>query len=660
MKRALFFFVMLATAHSCLADASAPAAVTPPSAASDAQDASLPLLAPRLALNTPPDQLSLAAGPDVAAASTTSGPPPAPSAALPENPPVPPVPDPAPAATSAPASSNVTINLLQLLVARGVLSKSDAAGLMQQAQQEAAQARAAAAPKPPPTPVDDNPNDGILSAPSTATDDDTVNVAYVPQVVKNQIRDEVEADVLKDGHEAQVAAVPNAPADAPRFHISGDLRVRYEDNIFPSGNDDTGAFPNFDAINTGAPFNTAGANFPPSNDVDADRERFRLRARLGTVIDLPPNFSVGLRAATGSDDSPVTENQTLGGANNGQGGDFGKYQLWLDRAYIKYELGGTLDKDFTVEVGRFDNPFFSTSIIWADDIGFDGVMARGRYAVAKGVVPFLTMGGFPVFNTDFNFATNQPAKFHSEDKYLYAIQGGVNWDINEDIHVIGAAAYYYFDNISGKLSDPFTPLSSADQGDTDDTRPSFAQNGNTYFPIRDIVPNASNDFGTINQFQYYGLASQFKEVALTGQIDYSRFDPLHLSLVAEAVKNVGFDKNAVSAVAVNNLGSGGNFDGGDTAYNVVATVGHPDLQALWDWNIRAGYRYVESDAVVDGFTDADFGGPLTGTNLEGYTLEGNLGLNKYVFLRLKYYAANAIAGAPYRNDLLQFDINAKF
>jgi hypothetical protein len=44
--------------------------------------------------------------------------------------------------------------------------------------------------------------------------------------------------------------------------------------------------------------------------------------------------------ATGGNNAPVSTNQTLGSTNSGnggQGGNFSKYDLWLDRAFIKYE-----------------------------------------------------------------------------------------------------------------------------------------------------------------------------------------------------------------------------------------------------------------------------------------------------------------------------------
>jgi hypothetical protein len=547
-------------------------------------------------------------------------------------------------------TTNVTINLINRLVQKGVLTKDDAADLIKQAEEDtvvarkqevadAAAAAQAAAPEPP--------------------SDDAVRVTYVPEVVKQQLAAQVKQEVMTQARVENWADPRAVPEWVSRFRFFGDIRTRYEGDFYPSGNDNTGAFPSFNTINTGAPFDTAGSTFSPQNDVDQNRTRFRLRARLGTEVNLGDGFTAGIRLATGNDDNPVTENQTIGGANNGQGGDFSKYAIWLDRAFIKYEAGDP-NKGVSLTVGRFDNPFFSSSIIWADEIGFDGIALKGRYEVGGGLTPFLTAGAFPVFNTDFNFSTNDPAKFQSEDKYLYAVQVGTDWKINSDFSAKVAAAFYDYENIEGQLSTPFTPLTSSDQGNTDDSRPSFAQNGNTYMALRDIVPTAQNDFGTIDQFQYYGLAIPFREAALTGRLDYNRYDPFHVSLTGELVTNTAFDRSSIAAKAVNNFGSSGIYNGGPNAWIINLKIGSAALEKRWDWNAGINYRYVESDSVVDGFTDADFGAPLTGTNLKGYTVYGSLALNPRVWLFLRYMSADAIAGAPYKNDIIQLDLNTKF
>jgi hypothetical protein len=583
--------------------------------------------------------------------------------------------DSASAPSTPPPSPNATINLINLMVKRNLISKDDADGLIKQAQEEADVARAqtatAQAKAERALDAQQTASTPAPAAGPSSSGDDEVRIAYVPDVVKKQITEQVTQNVMeqtREEHLADTIAASQVPDWVKRFHVTGDVRLRYEDDMFPSGNA-IGNFTNFNAINTsssGFNVNTSSPQLPQYN-VDQDRNRFRLRARIGAGIDLGENFTAGMRIATGSDDNPVTENQTLGGANSGQGGNFAKYQIWLDRAFIRYDVGNPEDKNLVLTVGRFDNPFFSTSMLWADDLGFDGAMFKGTYHVTPGLTPFLTGGAFPVFNTDLNFSSNQSAKFQSEDKYLFAVQGGTRWTINKDFSVIGAGAFYDFENIQGKVSDPILNA-GINAGNTDDSRPSFAQNGNTYIALRDYQdPTAVS--GVTVENQYYGLASQFRVAALTGQLDFSRFDPFHMSLTGEFIKNVAFDRNSiVNGGPVSNPGPQNNttssdatsFDGGDMGYLVRLDMGKPVLQQLWDWNVRLSYRYVETDATVDAFTDSDFGGSLTGTNLKGYTVGGNLALSSRVWAGLRWMSADNISGPTFRNDLIQFDLNAKF
>ena len=114
-----------------------------------------------------------------------------------------------PAATA--PSQNVTINLINRLVERGVLTKEDAAELIQQAEEDAALARAQAAAPTPPPPADDE-----------------VRVTYVPEVVKAQIRDEIKQEVIDQAREEHWAAPNSIPEWVSRFsgfwRRSGPLR----------------------------------------------------------------------------------------------------------------------------------------------------------------------------------------------------------------------------------------------------------------------------------------------------------------------------------------------------------------------------------------------------------------------------------------------------
>ena len=509
-----------------------------------------------------------------------------------------------------------------------------------------------------------------------APSEDSTSVTYIPEVVKQQMRDEIKQEVMDQARDENWAAPRTLPEWVTRFKLIGDLRVRYQGDFFPSDNSiytgaidqKPGNYWNYNAINTSStPYDyTSPTTNPPYNNNDQNRNRFRLRARFGAEVDLEQGFTAGFRIGTGETNSPVSENQSFGTAS-GQGGNFSKYAVWLDRAFVKYNYSGESDLDFTASIGRFDNPFFGTSMIWADDLAFDGGAVQAKYKVGNGLTPFLTMGAFPVYNTDFSYGTYNSAKTSSYDKWLYGGQIGTDWKINQDFNFKVATAFYYFQNIQGQVSNLYIPVSSQDAGSTDASRPAFAQRGNTYIALRNIDNSTSaNNFGAINQWQYFGLATPFHELAATARLDYNHFEPFQLSLIGEFVNNLAFNRNAILNNGpaslqgpVNNLSNGsGTFQGGNTAWNVNFQAGTVALTKLGDWNAGIGYRYVESDAIVDGFCDSDFGGG--GTNLKGYTLYGRYALSPRVWLGLRWMSATSIAGPTYKDDTIQLDFNAKF
>ena len=530
------------------------------------------------------------------------------------------------------------LSLLEAMVVNGVLTQEQANKILEEA--KARDAARAAEEAVPPLP------------------EGAKRVVYVPEIVKQELRDEIKEEVLAEAERENWAAPNTHPEWTERVTLYGDVRGRYEWVDFPDGNV-TGVSPDFNAINTGDGAKLVAASgylldqFTPELNVDEDRNRARVRARVGVDAELADGFSTGLRLASGSSNSPVSTNQTLGGS----GGNFSKYEIWLDRAFINWQAFDEEDYGLSLNVGRFDNPFFGTDLVWDDDLGFDGAAVSGRYQVTDGVTPFLTAGAFPVFNSDFNFSSYQTEKTDSSDKWLYGVQGGTTWTPTDDLNVTFGAAYYFFDGVEGRVSSPCQDAFSADGScDTDETRPSFAQKGNTYMALRDLTP--ITNIGILDAYQYYGLATEFQELAITAAVDYDGFDPLNVRFEGEFVKNLGFDAEQVAAKAVNNFGSGSEFEGGDIGYLGRIAVGSQSFDKLWDWNASFAYKYVESDAVVDGLTDSDFG--LGGTNLKGFIIGGELALAHNVWASAKWMTADNIEGIPFSVDIFQANLSAKF
>jgi len=555
--------------------------------------------------------------------------------------------NPAAVASAATPTANATVNLLRLMVSKKLLTQEEADSLIQQAQAEAAQAQAA-----------------LEEDAAFHGSPDDVRVTYIPENVKHQMQEDIKRDVLAQAASENWVATGNAADWTDDMKWFGDVRLRFRSDFFPEGNDNTGAFPNFNAINTGAPFDISGTLFSPQHNVDQNRNRFQLRARLGIEAMLGDGWSSGISFGTGDTNSPVTQNQGIGLANQHQGGNFSKMGMWIDRAFIRYECGSELADNGSIYFGRFNNPWFATDLMWDNDIGFDGIAIKGRKVVTDFFSVWGTAGAFPIFNTDYNFATNQPAKFKSTDKYLYAAQLGIDIKLDDKITLKVGGAYYNFEDIEGKLSTPYIPLSPEDAGDTDDTRPSFAQKGNTYRPLRNIIPSVVNNFGTSYQYQYFGLASKFADAALTARLDIDVWEPYRLSFLGEYIKNTAWNQDDIGAVAVNNrgaspvLGQIGGYEGGDTAWLLRTEFGKTKFEKKGDWAAWFEYRYVESDAMPDAFTDSNFGGG--GTNAEGFGLGAHVALSPKVKLGARWISTNQIAGPPLKIDIFMIDISAKF
>jgi hypothetical protein len=640
-------------------------------------------------------------------------------------------------APGVPASESVTVNLITRLVHRGILTKQDAADLIRQANEDAQRASQMAQATQQALSQSASAQQMATQEAAPPNSDDQVSVSYVPEIVKAEMKDEIKRDVIATA-QSEGWTQPNIPEWLSKFRPFTDFRLRFQGNYYPESDSFANSQQmldtlNFNAINTSSqPFNMAavpgpqgpydaffpnsifpstnsftGYNYaqlptqsPPTYNTTQQRQQTRIRFRFGADMNLGENFTSGFRIGTGQNGSPVSENQTLGqpGANN-QGGDFSSYAIWIDRAFLKYEIGDNPDRMAAITFGRFDNPFYTpTTIMWANDIGFDGIAAQARYKIAKGVTPFATVGIFPYFNTDLNFPQSAQTKTSSYDKYLYAGQVGLDWKITKDLNFKSSLGYYYFQNAQGQVSAPMVTPSAQVQGNTDDTRPSFAQRGNTYMELRNIqkvnmydsqgiVTNTAtanyiyNPTNTAippqyqNQYQYFGLITPFNILSANGRLEYRHWEPFVVSLSGEWDRNLAFNSGNILTAGpspgadnnynetlisgpVNNINNGGSFNGGNNAWIMQMKVGSGALQKRWDWDFGVAYRYVESDAVIDGFCDSDFGGG--GTNLKGWSVGGNLALSRNVFIGLRWLSANGIAGPTYKSDIVQLDINARF
>ena len=74
--------------------------------------------------------------------------------------------------------------------------------------------------------------------------------------------------------------------------------------------------------------------------------------------------------------------------------------------------------------------------------------------------------------------------------------------------------------------------------------------------------------------------------------------------------------------------------------------------------VFAGYKYIQPDAMPDGYNDSTF--HLGGTNARGYFLGGGYAFDKNVYGLLRWTSTKEVYGAPYSVDVLQAEVNARF
>jgi hypothetical protein len=438
-----------------------------------------------------------------------------------------------------------------------------------------------------------------------------VRVPYVPETIKNEMREQIKQEVLAQAKNERWGEPGTLPDWLSRIKWDGDVRLRYEKDIFPPGN--SGFTPDYQAINAAGGIARAGeAAFV--NDA-IDRERLRLRARLGLLAKVNDHLEAGLRLTSGSTSDPVSTNQTLGSAYNHN-------TIVLDRAYLRFDPKAAL----TFWGGKIPNPWFGTDLVWDEDLNFDGVAATFKPRLSERLTGFGTFGWFPV----------QEAERSTSDKYLTGVQAGFDWRLSANHNLKVGLAYYDYHHISGQRN---TLLSSQ----LDHSAPQFVQKGNTMFDIR-------NDADATTEL--FALASEFKELNLTAAWDMSAFDPVHVVLTGDYVRNAGFDREEILQR------TGFTIEPKTSGYQLKLAVGTPVMKQRADWQFTMAYKYLERDAVLDAFTDSDF--HLGGTDAKGWILGGSYGLATNSWLTLRWLSADEIDGPPLAIDILQVDVNAKF
>ena len=547
--------------------------------------------------------------------------------------------------THAGEQDELTLNLIDLLVQQGIIDRSKADQLIAQAKAKAKAVRTSSGQTP-----EAAKQDQAVSAPMPKPEAEPgeVRVTYVPNFIKDEIRQDVRKELRDEVvKEVKVQAkneqwgVPAALPDwVNRFKLSGDMRLRFESDMFGSDNQANSYF-DWPLINKKGGITNVD---DPFLNTTVDRQRYRMRWRLALDTQITDGLQAGIRLATSNDRNPIAINQTLG-----QYGE--QYEIALDRAFLHYDLMDRQGRErVNVWGGRFANPWLSSDNLFDMDLSFEGAATTlhlpigvapagyhipnplGRQTINMGISKpdqvFLTLGAFPL----------QEIQLESTDKWMWGAQAGVDWVFAETTRIRGAIGYFDYNNIEARRD----PLGSRVN---DWSAPQFFTKGNS-------VARISNDVDTSTEPRLVGLASDFNIIDAIVTVDWSGWGANHVMFTANYSDNMGFDQGEILRR------TGLDIEPRTQAFQVRVDVGRPEINRFGDWNVWMAYKYLQRDSVLDAFTDSNF--HLSGTDAKGWSLGLNYGLACNTWTNLRWMSTAAIDGPPFDVDVLLADINARF
>jgi len=563
---------------------------------------------------------------------------------------------------------NTAVNLVELFVEQGLLDKNKAERLINKAKAKAqTEAKQQLVKEQAEETLADNAAAAEKGPGAGAGKSKSVYVGYVPEFVKEEIRQQVRADLKEE-------VVKDVKADAKEEHwgipgalpewvantkLTFDMRVRGADDFFQ---EDNGALLDYLAINEEGGHEAARSHGKEFLNTTKDRFRFSERFRLGLDMKIADHLKAGLRLATSNIRNPVSNDQALG--NTGQ-----SFEFAIDRGFLQYDFVDKKGNDwFTLYGGRFANPWVSTDVVYDPDLSFQGFAGTFRYRFnqdssrVKSYKAALTndLGGRSGINfgpqtPDTVFATLgvfpiQEINLSTSDKWLFGGQIGADWLVQDSSRLKVAAAYYGYKNVRARPN-------ARGSFENDWTAPEFIQKGNSMVPINvndGFNPRCTNAQSAIGQGCLYGLASDFRIFNLTGIYDID-FSGTHVVLTADYAKNVGYDAARIEREFPGLLAD--NSDQTD-AFQIRMDVGDPDIRRFMDWNVFLAYRYIERDAVLDAFTESLFHGG--GTDAKGWWIGGSYGLARNTWVNLRWSSTDSIDGPKLSIDTAAVDLNVRF
>ncbi|SED14303.1 Putative porin [Pseudomonas saponiphila] len=195
-----------------------------------------------------------------------------------------------------------------------------------------------------------------------------------------------------------------------------------------------------------------------ANNGGRDKDRQRIRARLGAYSEINPQVDTGIRIATGGGDDARSTNQDMDNY-------FDKKQIWLDLGYIDYHPDAV--KNLHVIGGKMLQPWVSMGdVIWDSDINPEGLAVTYKYPLGGSAELFGSLGNYSLKDN----VDGEGVQFR-HDLRLTAGQLGSRFAITDNLKLtVGGSVYAYQNDKDSRCTGTSTPCALAVNGNSADNQ----------------------------------------------------------------------------------------------------------------------------------------------------------------------------------------------
>lgn len=336
----------------------------------------------------------------------------------------------------------------------------------------------------------------------------------------------------------------------------------------------------------------------------SDRNRFRLRLRWGLEKKFNDEWKAGFRLASGeSANTPTSTNQTLDG-------EFGFKNIFIDRAYAKFtptqraqEMLGAGVNAVEVGAGKVENPYdrdrWNSTIIWDSDVTPEGIYEKMDFRLMDDPAS----GAFLDLNTlQGQWVIDEDSDLSPGDHEMLSYGFGVTYQWKKNHDAALKVTYYDWQD--------------------------YAQ----FIKSSSIVNE--NLGGNDREVSDFKILNFYAETNFEVQTWWWETQPL--KVYGDYANNTGLqDDIGTTDESLQNPALRGDSD---DAFSVGLTLGKAKDRGSWAFTYE--YLYIEPNAVVGNFSEADLG--VGFANNQGHRLSWKYMLLKDLELQLSAWLVERV------------------